>query len=146
MKCSERLQHTRPVFFILFIESHISTRYIDVKEHLEVKTKFVFIVMHFGFFNLLTVLWNMVKSEAVVRMKGYDPVMREVADQNTTLQNLGLGPMKSRAVRRAERLAAQELRRAEEARTVCAPGPALTGRTAHVLHLRRAKQPQPEQM
>jgi len=75
--------------------------------------KFVFIVMHFGFFNLLTVLWNMVKSEITVRMKGYDPVMREVADQNTTLQNLGLGPMKSRAVRRAERLAEQAVRRAE---------------------------------
>src|SRR5215470_4065151 len=67
--------------------------------------KFVFIVMHFGFFNLLTVLWNMVKSELSVRLKGYDPVMREVADQNTTLANLGLGPIKSKAVRKAERLA-----------------------------------------
>jgi radical SAM superfamily enzyme YgiQ (UPF0313 family) len=133
--------------------------------------KFVYIIMHFGFFNLLGVLWNMVKSEATVRLKGYDPVMREVADQNTTLANLGLGPIKSKAVRKAERLAykaAQDALRQErllEAQSLV-PGaqpalmfkivdgsatpesscgssrPSLTGKTAHALNQRMRSQPQ----
>ena len=138
--------------------------------------KFVFIIMHFGFFNLLTVLWNMVKSEFTLRLKGYDPVMREVADQNTTLQNLGLGKMKSRAVRRAERLAEKAARKAgrhpeplveaqpgltpdaqpilllkmaepgSTARSACAPAPALTGKTAHALNQRRSSSQSPTQV
>jgi hypothetical protein len=132
--------------------------------------KFVYIIMHFGFFNLLGVLWNMVKSELTVRMKGYDPVMREVADQNTTLANLGLGPIKSKAVRKAERLAEKaaceaERQRLLEAQTLApgaqptlmfkmvdgnetgqsscgAPRPSLTGKTAHALNQRMRSQPQ----
>ena len=133
--------------------------------------KFVYIIMHFGFFNLLGVLARMVKSELTVRLKGYDPVMREVADQNTTLANLGLGPIKSKAVRRAERLAqkaAQDALRQErllEAQSLV-PGaqpalmfkmvdgnatsesscgssrPSLTGKTAHALNQRMRSQPQ----
>src|SRR5215831_13716324 len=133
--------------------------------------KFVYIIMHFGFFNLLGVLARMVKSELTVRLKGYDPVMREVADQNTTLANLGLGPIKSKAVRKAERLAhkaAQDALRQErllEAQSL-APGaqpalmfkmvdgnatpesscgssrPSLTGKTAHALNRRMRSQPQ----
>jgi anaerobic magnesium-protoporphyrin IX monomethyl ester cyclase len=131
--------------------------------------KLVYIIMHFGFFNLLGVLWSMLKSEFTVRVKGYDPVMREVADQNTTLANLGLGPIKSKAVRRAERNAEKAEREAErrllEAQPLV-PGaepalmfkmvdsseaspsscgtsrPSLTGKTAHALNQRMRSQPQ----
>jgi hypothetical protein len=134
--------------------------------------KLVFIVMHFGFFNLVSVLWSMVKSEFTLRTKGYDPVLREVADQNTTLQNFGLGPLKSRAVRKAERQAVrdgsgpvglverqaatsppgQPLLMLKMAGTAALgtsgarpPGPALTGKTAHALDQRRSDAPvQPE--
>src|SRR5262249_5778977 len=83
--------------------------------------KFVYIIRHFGFFNLLGVLWNMVKSEFTVRMKGYDPVMREVSDQNTTQANLGLGPIKSKAVRKAERLAQKAARGGERHQRLLEP-------------------------
>jgi hypothetical protein len=104
-----------------------------------------------------------------VRVKGYDPVMREVADQNTTLANLGLGPIKSKAVRRAERNAEKAAREADrrllEAQPLV-PGaqpalmfkmvdsseaspsscgtsrPSLTGKTAHALNQRMRSQPQ----
>ncbi len=130
--------------------------------------KLVFIIMHFGFFNLLSVLWNMVKSEFTLRTKGYDPVMREVADQNTTLQNLGLGRLRSKAVRRAERRADQAARQLErqpeplvERQPAASPAaqpmlllkmansaspagasacaPALTGHTAHALNQQRGQ-------
>src|SRR5262249_12997434 len=126
---------------------------------------------HFGFFNLLGVLWNMVKSEVTVRLRGYDPVMREVADQNTTLANLGLGPIKSKAVRKAERLAEKAAREAgrqgrplgghapgsgaqpalmfrmvdpsEATQSGCgSPRPSLTGKTAHALNQRMRSQAQ----
>src|SRR5205814_2351459 len=89
--------------------------------------KLVFIIMHFGFFNLLGVLWSMVKSEFTVRVMGYDPVMREVADQNTTLANLGLGPIKSKAVRRAERVAEKEARAIDREQRLLAAQPLIEG-------------------
>jgi radical SAM superfamily enzyme YgiQ (UPF0313 family) len=127
--------------------------------------KAVYIIMHFGFFNLLSVLWNMVKSEFTVRVKGYDPVMREVADQNTTLQSFGLGPIKSKAVRKVQRLEEKAARDAERQQRLLEaqpliPGaeptlmfkmaesgaasqsscgsakPSLTGKTAHLLNQR----------
>src|SRR5262249_18474941 len=133
--------------------------------------KFVYIIRHFGFFNLLGVLGNMVKSEVTVRLKGYDPVMREVADQNTTLANLGLGPVKSKAVRKTDRLGTRLGRRADRqhglldalplipgekpamlfkmaetnahAQSGCGSSkPALTGKTAHALNQRMRSQPQ----
>jgi anaerobic magnesium-protoporphyrin IX monomethyl ester cyclase len=133
--------------------------------------KLVFIIMHFGFVNLLTVLWSMVKSEVTVRVKGYDPVMREVADQNTTLQSFGLGPIRSKAVRKAERLAEKAARGADRqerlvdalplipgaqptlllkmaessatAQSACGSKPALTGKTAHALNQQRRSPSQP---
>jgi radical SAM superfamily enzyme YgiQ (UPF0313 family) len=136
--------------------------------------KLVYIIMHFGFFNLLGVLWNMVKSEFTVRLKGYDPVMREVADQNTTLANLGLGPIKSKAVRKAERLAEKAARETERQQRLLEAQPlipgeqpammfkmvegnaestsscgssrsSLTGKTAHALNQRMRSQPQDTQ-
>jgi hypothetical protein len=113
----------------------------------------------------------MLKSEFTVRVKGYDPVMREVADQNTTLANLGLGPIKSKAVRKAERNAEKVAREVErqqrllEAQPLVAGAqpalmfkmvdsseaspsscgtsrPSLTGKTAHALNQRMRSQPQ----
>jgi anaerobic magnesium-protoporphyrin IX monomethyl ester cyclase len=48
------------------------------------------VIRHFGFFNLLSVLFGMARSELLSRFGGYDPVLRNVADENTTLLSLGL--------------------------------------------------------
>ena len=55
--------------------------------------KIIGIIRHFGLFNLICVAGNMLKHELTSRIKGYEPAMRDVADENTTLKSLGLVPV-----------------------------------------------------
>lgn len=52
--------------------------------------KIVAVIKHFGFMNLIFTLWNMVRSEYFTRVCGYDPVLKNISDENTTLRSMGL--------------------------------------------------------
>jgi anaerobic magnesium-protoporphyrin IX monomethyl ester cyclase len=53
------------------------------------------VIRHFGFMNLGFVLMGMARSELLSRFTGRDPVLTSVADENTTLKNLGLLPTRA---------------------------------------------------
>ncbi len=55
-------------------------------------SKILGIIGHFGLINLICVAANMLKHELISRIKGYEPVMKDIADENTTLKSLGLIP------------------------------------------------------
>ena len=52
-------------------------------------SKALAIVRHFGLLNVLSVALGILKAEFDTRFRGFDPVLRNVADDNTTLKALG---------------------------------------------------------
>lgn len=48
------------------------------------------LITHFGFFNMMSSVFNLLKSEIVTFFGGHDPFRDNIDDDNTTLKNLGI--------------------------------------------------------
>ncbi|OGR60585.1 MAG: hypothetical protein A2X34_03045, partial [Elusimicrobia bacterium GWC2_51_8] len=53
-------------------------------------SKILGLIQHYGFFNLLSMALKMAKNELIVIFGGYEPALRGIETENTTLKNLGV--------------------------------------------------------